>query len=202
MTRVAFKPIIVQNRDAYEEEVLATKISKTNVSEMISFVFIIIGGVTAFVVAFVFSSTFSREPRLSKTDKEIHELRQIISHMNQELQEIYSTYSTPDTIDTIPLHYPGIDLVLSRLDKLESDFGQLKEVIFDRPEDIIELRTVANEVEALKKDNDRLREDINKFYGFNWALIGIMIAMILGLFTLAFSSLRASRRKAVAEGEE
>lgn len=176
---------------------MASKISK-----IIPLVLSIIGAMGTAAVVFVFSSTFSSESRLSRKDREIQALQEMIDHMMLELEKFYSTYSSPDTIDTIPLHYPRIDLALSRLDKLESDFGQLKEMILGRPEDIIELRTVANEVKALKEDNDRLREDINKVYGFNWALIGIMIAMILGLFALAFSSLRASRRRAVAEGEE
>jgi len=92
---------------------LASKISKTRVSKMIPLVLSIIGAVGTIVVVFVFSSTFSRESKLSRKDREIHELRQIISHMMEQL--LQEVYLTPDTIDTIPLHYPGIDFLHSTL---------------------------------------------------------------------------------------
>jgi len=82
-----------------------------------------------------------------------------------------------------------IGSLAARLDQLESDLKGFKRLLFDNPEATVTIPLIKKDIESLKEDNKRLREEIVRMSGFTKWFIGIMITMSIGLFGLAVSIL-------------
>jgi hypothetical protein len=77
----------------------------------------------------------------------------------------------------------------SRIDKLEEELRSFKTLLFDNPEATVTIPLIRKDIETIKKDNDRLRDELIRVSGFTKWFIGIMITMSIGLFGLAISIL-------------
>ena len=62
-----------------------------------------------------------------------------------------------------------------------------RRTIFDNPDAIITIPLIKKDVENVKIDNERLREEMKRYNSFTKWFIGIMVTLSIGLLGLALS---------------
>ena len=139
-------------------------------------------GVVVSVIAYYYSTRRMLEGHKAKAER---------TRTETELlkRQVESLLSSIEKAEMPPKGYLEVGSLTARFDKLESDLKGFKKLLFDNPEASVTIPLIKKDIESLKEDNKRLREEMGRMNGFTKWFIGIMITMSIGLFGLALSIL-------------
>ena len=79
----------------------------------------------------------------------------------------------------------GISSLATRMDKLESDFKDLRSLLFKNPEEAVTIPLLKKDIDSLTQADENIRREIGRISGHTKWVIGIMTTMSIGLFSLA-----------------
>lgn len=82
-----------------------------------------------------------------------------------------------------------METFIARVNKLESDFRDLRRLLFDNPEAVVSIPLMRKDVDSFRRDNENLRKELERIGSLSRWFIGIMITLSIGLLGLAVSIL-------------
>jgi len=139
----------------------------------------------AAIIGFLLSVFYKR---ISDMSKEIvhsryateENLRNEISKLQQSILKIPEGEAS-EKVESQVFH--------TRIEKVEQDLRNLRELLFDNPEASVTIPLMKKDIEALNKENDALRKELDRQSTSTKWFLGILITMSIGLFGLAISIL-------------
>ncbi|MCJ7459029.1 MAG: hypothetical protein MUP17_08565 [candidate division Zixibacteria bacterium] len=139
-------------------------------------------GVVVSVIAYYYSTRRMLERRKVKIERTRTEIELLKSNVE-------SLFRSIETVEMLPKGNLEVGSLAARLDQLESEMKGFKKLLFDDPEASVTIPLIKKDIDSLKEDNKRLREEMVRMNDFTKWFIGIMITMSIGLFGLAISIL-------------
>jgi len=137
--------------------------------------------------------TINTENKQEKTDK-IELLLAKVEKIEKEL----TTYSKEATAIKANAFSEAASVaqlspVTNELPILKEELKELKKLIVNNPETSLSLSRIQQEIEFLKKTNERIYSDISTYTNIGMWLIGALITISLGLFGLVIAAMVKQR---------
>lgn len=130
----------------------------------------------------------SVQKRKKARDHEVRRpaMQQAIAHLEMDIKHLYDAFKEAKLPEKQAIEVHSFN---ARLDKIESDFRELRRLLFDNPEAAVSVPLIKKDIDSLRRDNENVRNELDRLGGFYKWFIGIMITMSVGLLGLAVSIL-------------
>ena len=139
------------------------------------------------IVALVISAFFMWIMRNRMTKEKVYSTDMRIKKLGETISVLQSSIMKVLPGDEAVAIQSG--LINTRIDKLAQDMRSLRELLFDNPEATVTIPLMKKDIDALAKENEALRSELDRQSTFTRWFLGILITMSIGLFGLTISIL-------------
>ncbi len=108
---------------------------------------------------------------------------EVMNKLTDELaKELTGLRAVIENVETRVGQALKIEQNTSKIGKIESDFQNLLELIFENPELALTIPHIKKDLDYLERDNQSLRNELERMVGFIKWLFGIFITIAIGIF--------------------